>query len=719
MNNDHVGRFKMLHDNNKMMGKTNGICNNKTKASISKTRPPIPPPTNTTLNLLRMLHGKKKHKKRTDVKKPPSSFRPLPSSATLPVPSISNNKENISLNNHSTKACDKDDIKGATITSTVSTFPKLHAGITTIASTATILKNKSVDIFGTLITPLDELVESTHSSKRKPNTGTSIDDTKSKKQRKIYHKDESMKGTKATATSTNLSFHPNPHNHTDTIAGIKEKPSQQLEPSIQADNRTPTIPQYRLNKPIISKSTTSTNSNTVKTNIGLQTKKTTIIHRQYPTSFTLIKSETDISKPVSSDEYQPTTTMLLSAPVSCPETSLWSLSSKNNIVHEIPTVNFTSTDHPKGNKSQLRTRISVHVRDEVANGCTDMGMMETTDVDTPTHLDYYTSDDESIHCTDFLCSSSDDELEIVGDKSDSLSSRSSSVMVHLEQGNNVTCQANSLNASDVTQNDVDEDTSVSASVLNMLKKLFGYTSLRDGQEWAIDRCLNRQRSLLVAPTGFGKSLCYTLPAAMMEGVCIVVSPLLSLIQDQIRMLPARLAAVTLSGPMSTARVAATLDDIVRGRIKLLFVSPERHTSASFRRLFRRSWNSEKSIYERYFPEVSLLCVDEAHCMSQWAHNFRPSYLRLQSIIDLIEPRSVLAITATAGPRVIDDICRTLKINNTNTTLETMSTKLNTTAQDPCGVRISRTNRDNIDVKCIFLNTQEERLSKVRLPITES
>ena len=229
--------------------------------------------------------------------------------------------------------------------------------------------------------------------------------------------------------------------------------------------------------------------------------------------------------------------------------------------------------------------------------------------------------------------------------------------------------------------------------------MFGYTEFRDGQEWAIHRCLNHQRSLLVAPTGFGKSLCYTLPAAMMDGVCIVVSPLLSLIHDQIRMLPARLAAATLSGSMSTASVAATLDDIVRGRIKLLFVSPERLTSSSFRRLFRPTWNTTSKKYERYFPEVSLFCVDEAHCMSQWAHNFRPSYLRLQSIIDLIEPRSILAMTATAGPKVVEDICRTLRIENTTDT--TLS-----------GVRVSKTNRDNIDVKCLFLNTQEERLSKV-------
>ena len=136
---------------------------------------------------------------------------------------------------------------------------------------------------------------------------------------------------------------------------------------------------------------------------------------------------------------------------------------------------------------------------------------------------------------------------------------------------------------------------------------------------------------------------------------------------------------------------------MRGRIKLLFVSPERLTSSSFRRLFRPTWNVTSRKYERYFPEVSVFCVDEAHCMSQWAHNFRPSYLRLQSIIELINPKSILAMTATAGPKVVDDICCTLGIDNA-----TLS-----------GVRVSKTNRDNIDVKCLFLNTQEERIAQVR------
>jgi superfamily II DNA helicase RecQ len=158
----------------------------------------------------------------------------------------------------------------------------------------------------------------------------------------------------------------------------------------------------------------------------------------------------------------------------------------------------------------------------------------------------------------------------------------------------------------------------------------------------------------------------------------------------------------MSGAVTSAKLAATLDDIIRGRIRILFVSPERLTSASFRRLFRPIWNTDRREHERKFPPVSLLCVDEAHCLSQWAHNFRPSYLRLKSMVNMIQPESVLAITATAGPKVVTDICRTLNIDK------------NMSEEADNGVRVMKCNRDNIDVRCLLLTSQTERLKKVRL-----
>jgi ATP-dependent DNA helicase Q4 len=156
-------------------------------------------------------------------------------------------------------------------------------------------------------------------------------------------------------------------------------------------------------------------------------------------------------------------------------------------------------------------------------------------------------------------------------------------------------------------------------------------------------------------------------------------------------------------------MAAIMDDVVRGRLKVLFVSPERLTSASFRRLFIPRWNPETRVKERHFPTVSLLCVDEAHCMSQWAHNFRPSYLRMRTMMELVQPESVLAITATAGPRVVEDICRTLNITGGTTASSVAGASQ---SDDSGGVRVMKSDRDNIDVTSLILSNQEERLSKV-------
>ncbi|GAX26595.1 ATP-dependent DNA helicase Q4 [Fistulifera solaris] len=238
-------------------------------------------------------------------------------------------------------------------------------------------------------------------------------------------------------------------------------------------------------------------------------------------------------------------------------------------------------------------------------------------------------------------------------------------------------------------------------ILSALQNTFGFSSFREGQEWAIRRCLDKKKSCFVAPTGFGKSLCYTLPATLMDGVCIVVSPLVSLMEDQLRLLPPRIPAATLSGSLSASTMTATVDDIMRGRIKIVFVSPERLTSPSFRRMFLPTWNAAENRFDRRFPDVSLLCVDEAHCMSQWAHNFRPSYMRLATMLEIIQPKSVLAMTATAGPRVVDDICRSLSIIAPSEGVDLSE-----------AVHIMSSDRDNINVESIFLSSQEERLSKL-------
>lgn len=246
------------------------------------------------------------------------------------------------------------------------------------------------------------------------------------------------------------------------------------------------------------------------------------------------------------------------------------------------------------------------------------------------------------------------------------------------------------------------------SVLGVLYNVFGYKSFRSGQEWAVERCINQKRSLLVAPTGLGKSLCYALPAVVLDGLTIVVSPLISLMQDQLRHLPPRIPSASLSGSISFSDMVAIVDDIVRNRIKILFVSPERLASAAFKRLFRGG--GAKNI-----PKVSLLCIDECHCLSTWGHNFRPSYLRIKSLLPLINPKSVLALTATASVQVIPDICNALGIPYSEADISSISS----TESPVCisdksppfiesGVKVLNVSRKNIDVAACFLSSEEMR-----------
>jgi superfamily II DNA helicase RecQ len=170
----------------------------------------------------------------------------------------------------------------------------------------------------------------------------------------------------------------------------------------------------------------------------------------------------------------------------------------------------------------------------------------------------------------------------------------------------------------------------------------------------------------------------------------------------LRSLPPRIPAATLSGSLSAAATAAILDDLIRNRIKILFVSPERLASPSFRRLFNYRWNPETKQQERKFPVISLLCIDEAHCVSQWAHNFRPCFLRFKTLLRLMQPKSILAITATAGPRVIADISETLGIESTE--------EINLEGNE--NIKVIDKGRDNIDVACQFVANHEERLYMV-------
>ena len=187
---------------------------------------------------------------------------------------------------------------------------------------------------------------------------------------------------------------------------------------------------------------------------------------------------------------------------------------------------------------------------------------------------------------------------------------------------------------------------------DVLKRVFGYDSFRPGQEQIISAILDGRDVMAVLPTGGGKSLSYQVPALLLDGVTIVVSPLISLMKDQVdQLVELGVSAVMINGAMSARQVGEALDQVTWGDAKLLYVAPERMESPRFMELL-------------HALDVPLLVVDEAHCVSQWGHDFRPSYLRIAEMIHSLPRRPVVAaFTATATPRVREDIEAQLELQS--------------------------------------------------------
>ncbi len=183
-----------------------------------------------------------------------------------------------------------------------------------------------------------------------------------------------------------------------------------------------------------------------------------------------------------------------------------------------------------------------------------------------------------------------------------------------------------------------------------LRAHFGFPAFRPGQEEAVRAALEGRDVLVVMPTGAGKSLCYQLPALMREELTLVVSPLVSLMEDQVQALarraPGRVALV--NAQRSAGENDAALAAAVRGELRLLYVAPERFASPGFARALKPA-------------RVGLFVVDEAHCVSQWGHDFRPDYFRLADAARWLGARSVLASTATATPSVAADVVARLRL----------------------------------------------------------
>src|SRR5215216_3033891 len=188
---------------------------------------------------------------------------------------------------------------------------------------------------------------------------------------------------------------------------------------------------------------------------------------------------------------------------------------------------------------------------------------------------------------------------------------------------------------------------------SILKNTFGYDTFRPLQAEVIENVLQRRDTLAVMPTGGGKSLCYQIPALLFEGLTVVISPLISLMKDQVEQLRAfGVPALFLNSSLAPQEYQANMEYVKRGEVKLLYVAPETLLTPRILSLLAS-------------VKVDLLTIDEAHCISEWGHDFRPEYRQLVEVRKRFPDAVCLALTATATSRVRQDIRSTLKFATTN------------------------------------------------------
>jgi len=190
------------------------------------------------------------------------------------------------------------------------------------------------------------------------------------------------------------------------------------------------------------------------------------------------------------------------------------------------------------------------------------------------------------------------------------------------------------------------------TALNFLEKYYGYKTFRKGQKDIIDEIIKGEDVLAIMPTGGGKSICYQIPALMLEGITIVISPLISLMKDQVDTLKDMgIKGALINSTLSTKEENEVINNLQNGEIKILYIAPERLESFDFINVISRC-------------DISQIAVDEAHCISQWGHDFRVSYRKVSQFINLLKNKPIItAFTATASEEVRDDIIKLLNLNN--------------------------------------------------------
>jgi ATP-dependent DNA helicase RecQ len=189
--------------------------------------------------------------------------------------------------------------------------------------------------------------------------------------------------------------------------------------------------------------------------------------------------------------------------------------------------------------------------------------------------------------------------------------------------------------------------------LNILSKYWNFNTFRPRQEEIIQSLLDGKDTLALLPTGGGKSLCFQIPALMLDGLCLVITPLIALMKDQVEALKQKnIPAAAVYSGMSRFQIEVTLDNAIAGSLKFLYISPERLATDVFRYRLQRM-------------KICLLAVDEAHCISQWGYDFRPPYLLISEVRSIIPEVPVIALTATATPTVVEDIQKKLLFKKHN------------------------------------------------------